>query len=941
MLSAKTPRGARRGDRTAWRRTSRPHPELDAGRRRLHPPGRPPRLRGAPVRGRGEPRGGGRPAAAIGGAPRRPPASGAARPVAFFASARRRRRVNAGRELYERVPAFREALRQWWTPPAHLGESMVEALYPIARDARRPRSRAARGRASAARDVRRGACPRPAPEVPGAARSRRSSATAWARWWPHAWADDRPSTRRAPRRTARAARCRPSEARRHARAPKGRAKRFPPIRRPPELACGRGACDRARVPERTLAEPEPCPRDLRGGPGVPRPALARAASTWTGAALHAPERRQRVPLPTYRSSGSASGSSPSTSPLPPRSETRPSGSIAPSGRSLSLPEARQRLAAGPGSSSTRAAMGLARSPIGCVTGGSEVVTVSIGRRLRRRSRVRLHARTRGRPSHYARCGRICERRQTAPDGVLHLWGVESLDESAPGARERFERASDLGFYSLLHLAATRPEGPLALKVVDDGPARGDRGGAPGAREGSPDRALPRARARRHHDLSCGSIDVERRRRRAGRARRGLLAELSLAMPEPVVALSPRPAMGAGLRADPAAAQERIAPRLREGGVYLITGGLGDVGYVLGLFLAHEAQAKLVLTGRSGLAAEGRAGPSGLETHDAADETTVRIRKVQALEALGAEVLVLKADAASAAEMQRPWSRPPASASAPSTASSTPRASCRPDTFRAVRGPGRGGLRAPVRAQGPRPLRPRGGAAGRDAWTWCCSPPRSPASWAAWATRPTRAPTPSWTPSRRARTRRAERVWVSVDWDQWEFAGREAARDGRGRPFGTGRPCGRTRGSPSSSAILRLRDLDRVVVSTAPLRRPSRALGAFALLRRRRPALPGALHARVRRSAAPYVAPGSETERVAGRHLAGAARHRGDRHPRRLLRAGRSLAVRGAAPLAGAGRLRRVAAPGGGLRRPDGGGAGRPRGDGGMVGAIDAGNGNDG
>src|SRR4029453_19190838 len=45
------------------------------------------------------------------------------------------------------------------------------------------------------------------------------------------------------------------------------------------------------------------------------------------------------------------------------------------------------------------------------------------------------------------------------------------------------------------------------------------------------------------------------------------------------------------------------PRLRHGGVYLVTGGLGGIGFALALELAREHAAKLVLVGRRGLPPE--------------------------------------------------------------------------------------------------------------------------------------------------------------------------------------------------------------------------------------------------------------------------------------------------------------------------------------------------
>jgi acyl transferase domain-containing protein/acyl carrier protein len=71
-------------------------------------------------------------------------------------------------------------------------------------------------------------------------------------------------------------------------------------------------------------------------------------------------------------------------------------------------------------------------------------------------------------------------------------------------------------------------------------------------------------------------------------------------------------------------------RLRRNGVYLITGGLGGVGLALARYLARERQARLVLLGRSAKAEQ--------------------LQAVSGLEAEGAEVLVVQADVADAAQM---------------------------------------------------------------------------------------------------------------------------------------------------------------------------------------------------------------------------------------------------------------------------------------------------
>jgi acyl transferase domain-containing protein/acyl carrier protein len=104
---------------------------------------------------------------------------------------------------------------------------------------------------------------------------------------------------------------------------------------------------------------------------------------------------------------------------------------------------------------------------------------------------------------------------------------------------------------------------------------------------------------------------------------------------------------------PAARPQR--PAVRDQGVYLITGGFGGIGGLAAQWLAGRTKRpRLVLLGRSALPpraqwpdllADGR-GQAG------ADEATLaRIRQVQALEALGAEVEAVQADVADRTCMQ--------------------------------------------------------------------------------------------------------------------------------------------------------------------------------------------------------------------------------------------------------------------------------------------------
>ena len=94
----------------------------------------------------------------------------------------------------------------------------------------------------------------------------------------------------------------------------------------------------------------------------------------------------------------------------------------------------------------------------------------------------------------------------------------------------------------------------------------------------------------------------------------------------------------------------IPGRLKPQGVYVITGGLGDIGLQMARYLLRTLQARVVLTGRSGIPKR-EEWLAHLERYGRHDATSQRILRVQELEALGGEVLVLKADAGDLEQMR--------------------------------------------------------------------------------------------------------------------------------------------------------------------------------------------------------------------------------------------------------------------------------------------------
>ncbi|MFC4852121.1 SDR family NAD(P)-dependent oxidoreductase [Actinophytocola glycyrrhizae] len=93
--------------------------------------------------------------------------------------------------------------------------------------------------------------------------------------------------------------------------------------------------------------------------------------------------------------------------------------------------------------------------------------------------------------------------------------------------------------------------------------------------------------------------------------------------------------------------------LRDGGRYLVTGGLGGVGITLAEDFAVRAGAKLVLTARSGLPPR-EEWDTYLAVHGSAptDRTGRGIAAIRRMEAAGAQVLVLAADVTDPADVRR-------------------------------------------------------------------------------------------------------------------------------------------------------------------------------------------------------------------------------------------------------------------------------------------------
>jgi amino acid adenylation domain-containing protein len=236
-----------------------------------------------------------------------------------------------------------------------------------------------------------------------------------------------------------------------------------------------------------------------------------------------------------------------------------------------------------------------------------------------------------------------------PKTIVHLWSV-TLDEHTP------LETQDLGFYSLLFLAQALGErnftDPLQIGVVSNNMQQ-----VTGMETLDPEKATLlgpcKVIPQEYPQITCHSIDIiipESKTWHEEKLVEDILSELILEPANSVTAYRGNRRWVQTFEPMQLLASVPDKPRLRHQGVYLITGGLGGVGGVLAEYLAQTVQAKLILIGRSSFPGR-EEWQQWLKNHYQQDKISRQIRKVQALEELGAEILVKNADVANLEQMQ--------------------------------------------------------------------------------------------------------------------------------------------------------------------------------------------------------------------------------------------------------------------------------------------------
>lgn len=102
-------------------------------------------------------------------------------------------------------------------------------------------------------------------------------------------------------------------------------------------------------------------------------------------------------------------------------------------------------------------------------------------------------------------------------------------------------------------------------------------------------------------------------------------------------------------------KEPRAFKLRTGGVYLVTGGMGTIGLIFAELLVKRVGARLILTGRSPFPPM-QEWNNWLDEHDEKDPVSLKIKKLHQLQEIGGNVLYFQVDAADPEEMRQVISR---------------------------------------------------------------------------------------------------------------------------------------------------------------------------------------------------------------------------------------------------------------------------------------------
>ena len=243
-----------------------------------------------------------------------------------------------------------------------------------------------------------------------------------------------------------------------------------------------------------------------------------------------------------------------------------------------------------------------------------------------------------------------------PTSILHMWGTggDPVDLVAPIDVDHEHR---LGFWSVLRLVQSLLEADVRshihLSVVTSG-VHDVLGSEPLSPAKSSVVGLCRVIPQEHPALSCRHLDLDPSRLDESTFGESdvdmLIEDAGSASAEPMIAYRNGSRWMRRCRPLRLDGSPGHSERLRPEGVYVLTGGLGDIGLSLAEYLAGAVKARLVLTSLSPFPPEAE-WDAHRRIYGDSDRTSRRIQRLRRIQALGSRLLVFQADVADLQRMR--------------------------------------------------------------------------------------------------------------------------------------------------------------------------------------------------------------------------------------------------------------------------------------------------
>ncbi|EPR11938.1 hybrid non-ribosomal peptide synthetase/type I polyketide synthase [Ruminiclostridium papyrosolvens] len=237
--------------------------------------------------------------------------------------------------------------------------------------------------------------------------------------------------------------------------------------------------------------------------------------------------------------------------------------------------------------------------------------------------------------------------QNIPDTILYLWTLteDNLHESD---WDKVNTAVDMGFYGLIYIAQAIGElnipDQISINVVTNSMhmVSGEENINPEkAVIAGPIRTIPKE----YTNIKCTGIDIvvpQEDKAKEQQLINCLLAEMAATDNEPLVAYRGNYRWRQSFDEIQLNECKGVPWRLRENGVYVITGGLGGIGLAISEYLAGAVRARLVLIGRTEIPPREN-WDDYINSTEKDSKLAYKIMKIKELEELGTEVLPINAD----------------------------------------------------------------------------------------------------------------------------------------------------------------------------------------------------------------------------------------------------------------------------------------------------------